>query len=226
LDIGPFSDVFRFKLLLEQGGWWVDTDVICNSDQFPECQYAWANEFHQTAAGRVAIGTSQIKFPKNEPVVQQLYYESSRLASIMTNREEIGPQLISRVVQKHGTPNTHFGSTEQFYPIEWIEAFKLWLPQCREEVIAKTDRAFFIACWASLATYMGIDLNREPPSGSYLADIFSRFAPSRSRGDHAFASSEIVALAGKWFCTKRELVPELRAVTSPSVMALLGISSE
>ena len=24
-----FSNLFRYKLLLERGGWWVDTDVVC-----------------------------------------------------------------------------------------------------------------------------------------------------------------------------------------------------
>ncbi|MGH9824062.1 MAG: glycosyltransferase, partial [Blastocatellia bacterium] len=24
-----FSNVFRYKLLLERGGWWVDTDMVC-----------------------------------------------------------------------------------------------------------------------------------------------------------------------------------------------------
>lgn len=25
----PFADLFRYRLLLERGGWWVDTDVVC-----------------------------------------------------------------------------------------------------------------------------------------------------------------------------------------------------
>ena len=32
----PFSDIFRYKLLSEKGGWWFDTDCIClkNSQKF------------------------------------------------------------------------------------------------------------------------------------------------------------------------------------------------
>src|SRR6266576_4985185 len=34
-----FSNFFRYKLLLERGGWWVDTDVIClRAFDFPETQ--------------------------------------------------------------------------------------------------------------------------------------------------------------------------------------------
>ena len=28
-SLAAFSNLFRYKLLLERGGWWVDTDVIC-----------------------------------------------------------------------------------------------------------------------------------------------------------------------------------------------------
>jgi hypothetical protein len=220
-DIGPFSDVFRFKLLLEKGGWWVDTDVLCASTQFPECRYAWANEFQQNIAP--SIGTSQIKFPKGDPIIRQLYDECSRLAPVMRRREEIGPEVISRVVEQYGTPEGHFGSTEQFYPLEWIEAFKLWLPECRDEVIAKTKRAYFVACWASLAGDMGIDLNRMPPRGSYLADLLGRLAPSRDRSEMAISSAELTALVRNWFRDRDWAVRELQGVTSSSVLEQLEI---
>jgi hypothetical protein len=220
-DIGPFSDVFRFKLLLEKGGWWVDTDVLCASAQFPECQYAWANEFHQNIAP--SIGTSQIRFPKGDPIIRQLYDECSRLAPVMRRREEIGPEVISRVVEQHGTPEGHFGSTEQFYPLEWIEAFKLWLPECRDEVTAKTNSAYFVACWASLASDMGIDLNRMPPRGSYLADALGRLGPSTRRSEVPFTSAEVTALVRKWFRDRDWAARELQGVTSSSVLEQLGV---
>src|SRR6476660_7068055 len=34
-DLGPFSDLFRFKLLSERGGWWSDVDTICLSPDIP-----------------------------------------------------------------------------------------------------------------------------------------------------------------------------------------------
>jgi len=34
-DVGPFSDLFRYKLLLDRGGWYVDVDTICLADAYP-----------------------------------------------------------------------------------------------------------------------------------------------------------------------------------------------
>jgi hypothetical protein len=30
-----FSNYFRYKLLAEKGGWWIDTDVVCLTDRIP-----------------------------------------------------------------------------------------------------------------------------------------------------------------------------------------------
>ena len=30
-----FSNHFRYRLLAEKGGWWIDTDVVCLSDRIP-----------------------------------------------------------------------------------------------------------------------------------------------------------------------------------------------
>ena len=39
-----FSNFFRYKLLLERGGWWVDTDTVCLKPfDFPE-QYVFSSE--------------------------------------------------------------------------------------------------------------------------------------------------------------------------------------
>src|SRR4051812_37214979 len=47
-SFSAFSNVFRYKLLLEQGGWWTDTDVFCQSEEIPDCTHAWAPEDEST----------------------------------------------------------------------------------------------------------------------------------------------------------------------------------
>src|ERR1044071_2161409 len=42
-SFSAFSNIFRYKLLLREGCWWVDTDVFCLVDDIPDCAYAWAN---------------------------------------------------------------------------------------------------------------------------------------------------------------------------------------
>jgi hypothetical protein len=215
-DVGPFSDVFRFKLLLTRGGWWIDADVLCNRREFPECCYAWANE---EPFG--TIGTSQIKFPANDPIIKKLYHQSSALFTKMTSREEIGPNLITRVLSEH-VPPYNFGTTNEFYPIRWVEGFKLWLPQFRTEILEKTTSAYFVSCWASLASYIGIDLNRSPPIGSFLADVICRSAPEEVCSKQPYSTNDIIWLVCDWLRKEEWAVEELRLVTDPSALTIFG----
>src|SRR5215468_2454910 len=62
-----FSNIFRYKLLLERGGWWVDTDVLCLKRELPDCDYYWAQE----TPGR--INGAILKFPPEDPVCLRLF---------------------------------------------------------------------------------------------------------------------------------------------------------
>jgi mannosyltransferase OCH1-like enzyme len=42
--ITSFADVFRYELLHRHGGWWVDTDVYCLTDELPKGERVWAEQ--------------------------------------------------------------------------------------------------------------------------------------------------------------------------------------
>jgi len=55
-----FSNFFRYKLLLERGGWWVDTDTICLKPfDFPEL-YVFSSEMSQ---GLEVVNSGILKAP-------------------------------------------------------------------------------------------------------------------------------------------------------------------
>ena len=52
-----FADLFRYKLLLDKGGWWVDTDTVCMRPfDFPE-EYVFSSEVKSANRGVSIIGT-------------------------------------------------------------------------------------------------------------------------------------------------------------------------
>lgn len=220
-DISPFTDVFRFRLLRDRGGWWVDVDVVCNQAAIPECRYAWATE---SAEENSYIGSSQIKFPKDDPIVRRLHEEAVRLASGVRSREETGPELLTSMLGESPTPEGHFGTMETFYPLSWVEGFKLWLPEFREEVLAKTRASVFVACWASLLRYMGIDDERLPPPGSHMANLIQKFAPMMTENRSAYSAEEVRILVRRWLVGKEWAEKELRCTTAPELLAQLGLA--
>jgi hypothetical protein len=42
--VSGFSNLFRYKLLHDRGGWWVDADVVCRSAAPPEAEAFFAFE--------------------------------------------------------------------------------------------------------------------------------------------------------------------------------------
>ena len=65
-SVSAFSNMFRWRLLYEKGGWWVDTDVFCLTPRLPSEPYAWAQQEPGIVNGAI------LKFPKNDALCRKL----------------------------------------------------------------------------------------------------------------------------------------------------------
>ena len=92
-----FSNFFRYKLLLERGGWWVDTDTICLKPFDLPDEYVFASE---TVEQLSYVNCGVVKAPRDSPVMSYAWSicetkESSRLVW-----GEVGPKLMAESVKK------------------------------------------------------------------------------------------------------------------------------
>lgn len=93
-----FSNYFRYKLLLERGGWWTDTDVVClRPFQFAEEQ-VFSSELN---CGREIVASCVLKAPpKSEAMaVAWAICRSKDPAKLVWG--ETGPRLMSEIVRQH-----------------------------------------------------------------------------------------------------------------------------
>jgi hypothetical protein len=174
-----FSNIFRYKLLLEQGGWWVDTDVVCLSSWIPVCDYFWAEQ----APGE--INGAVLKFPAGDPRLKHLLEQSIKRSKYLQVWGQLGPHLLTEVL-KGDLPPKHIGTTELVYPIHNTEVHYLWLPEFYEMVERRCSHAIFLHLWHAMYARMGIDLECSPPKGSYLRalyDTFGVFLPYREEDE-------------------------------------------
>ncbi|MFN8321364.1 MAG: glycosyltransferase [Chitinophagales bacterium] len=65
-----FSDIFRYKLLFDKGGWWVDMDVTCLKPLDFEQPYFFRNHHDLKVVGNV------MKCPKNSQLMKLCYEEA------------------------------------------------------------------------------------------------------------------------------------------------------
>jgi len=117
--VAAFSDLFRYKLLLEKGGYWVDTDTICLKPFQYKSKYVFSSQrrkissiknigrkafrhsnlFEIIKANRIAnIGV--IKTPPNSEIMDYCYNESVNKTPDQLKWGQTGPGLFSKAVTK------------------------------------------------------------------------------------------------------------------------------
>ena len=163
-----FSNIFRYKLLLEQGGWWVDTDVLCLHREIPACDYFWAEQ----APGE--INGAVLKFPVGDPRLKYLLEQSVKRSKYLQVWGQLGPHLLTEVLSED-LPSNHIGKTELVYPIQNNAIHYLWLPEFYEMVEKRCSKAIFLHMWHAMFHRMGIDLECAPPEGSYLRALYEDY---------------------------------------------------
>ncbi|MCW2274670.1 hypothetical protein GJ654_11540 [Rhodoblastus acidophilus] len=222
LDVGPFSDLFRFKLLWMRGGWYSDTDVICLRPEFPVCDYAWAQIIPEIDPS--ALAPSQIRFPRHDPMIEHLYKNCLESSSAIQSREHLGPHVFSKTLAGYPTPASHWGSADEFYPIRWIETFKLWLPEFRDEVEARVRSAAFVSTMNSMHAYMDM-ADKMPPRGSWLDEAFRKLAPEKMVAEHYTCEETLPRIRAYFIAQKSWAFEELAQTCGVDMLARLGLES-
>jgi hypothetical protein len=167
------SDLFRYELLRRFGGWWVDTDVMCQSEMLPADDVV----IGRTLRGGVGIGI--MKFPARHPLIDQAiaFCRSNQHAALNAHRTIFGPMLFNKLVQDHPIP---IRERELFYPIQGQDIWSLGEPACAAEMRRATQQCPMLHWFQEYFRKYRLPRDRLPPAGSLLADFFaSHGAPAR-----------------------------------------------
>lgn len=117
-----FSNFFRYKLLLERGGWWVDTDVVCLKPFAFDSEYVLATE--RDPAGREFVTSGIIRAPKDAEIMQQAWAVCQAKKPQDLRWGEIGPNLMHHLALRLFLCR-HIRSADVFCPIDpgkWSDA--------------------------------------------------------------------------------------------------------
>jgi len=94
-----FSNYFRYKLLYEKGGWWVDTDMICLQPwNFTEDYVFCCEENYET--GLPFLNTGAIKCPAGDELMNYCYNECLKKDKQTLEWGIVGPKLLNTAVHK------------------------------------------------------------------------------------------------------------------------------
>jgi hypothetical protein len=164
--VSVFSNLFRCALLLQRGGWWVDTDVVCLAADPPDDErfFGWQHN------GR--IGNAILRLPKGDPLAQQLFNEAEQMGRDV-QWGDTGPKLLTRVVTERGLAG--LAASQPFtYPLSWEHFEDTWRACKRTEVERLIQEVPFLHLWNEMFRRRpDLDLARPEP-GSFLHSLFRK----------------------------------------------------
>lgn len=166
--LANFSDLFRYQLLFDKGGWWVDLDTVCLKPFiFPE-EYVFASEV-TTANGQLLNG-GYIKAPKNSAVLYSALNDCAKLNPMCMGWGDMGPQLLNRLVndlqlQKYVKPAVVFN------PLPWWDSPRIFTVPGGEN--AALADAHAVHLWNEMWKRAKKDKEAQYPAGS-LYEIFKQ----------------------------------------------------
>jgi len=153
-SFASFSDWFRYRLLFERGGWWVDMDTICIKPFNFRSTYCFATE--EIVDGNTLIANCYIKAPRKADFLGEcLQYIDKFLEENRTVPwGAFGPHFLTTVLSTYDCKR-FIKETQVFCPIHWSDIHKF----ISKQEIAFHDSTFAIHLWNEIWRRGNLDKN-------------------------------------------------------------------
>jgi hypothetical protein len=147
-----FANFFRYKLLLERGGWWVDSDIICLKPfSFTE-EYVFASERNEG----VQVATSGvIKAPPGSEVMAYAWHTCRSKDPEQLRWGETGPRLIEDALRLFSL-GEYLKPFHAFCPLGYLEWGEVLDPRAN---LAFDRSTYAVHLWNEMWRREGRDKN-------------------------------------------------------------------
>ena len=168
-----FSNFFRYKLVLECGGWWVDTDTICLRPFEFEEEYVFSSEF---AMAQEFINSGIFKAPAGSEVMSYAWRVCEAKDPERIVWGETGPRLMTAAVREFSLER-YVQSPEVFCPIGYADWHRVLEP---EADLNLTGRSYAIHLWNERWRTAGQDKNEVYSEDCFYEVLKSRYLSCQS----------------------------------------------
>jgi hypothetical protein len=191
-EIRYFSDIFRYAVLYEHGGLWMDTDVVLlrpfpfHGDHFLNLQWRGGHQGH-FICGNVMYAKPYSRHMRNlyETAIERFF------ASNAKTFRDIGPKLLSDYVASDAGAELRerLFSPVFFNPIDWTELDRFNQPIGELADYLNDERVFGVHLWNAKTNALSRDEGRSlisllsDPLGNFpsLIDLADRFDTDKNR---------------------------------------------
>ena len=137
-----FADCFRYKLLLERGGWWTDLDMVCMRPIDLPDEHVLGKERARDGGYKVNIGV--IKAPQGSSLMEYCWQAVEKVNWLDLTYAQTGPLLMTEAVGRMNGKIRPF-EPEAFYPIDY---WQVWQFITRRRLPPDCYMIhFWLSCW-------------------------------------------------------------------------------
>ena len=148
-----FSNFFRYKLLLDKGGWWVDTDTICLKPFTFDDPYVFSTELWREEE---TINCGIIKVPMASQVMAYAWATCQTKNPDELGWGEVGPKLMAEAVKKFALEK-YVKTAKVFCPLGFKEWGQVLEPTLRWDL---DETTYAIHLWNEMWRRGGQGKNR------------------------------------------------------------------
>lgn len=164
------SDIFRYALLWERGGWWVDTDVVALRSLDDDHDYFFAFQDERM------VNTAVLKMPAHCQLAELLADTSRRLGANAMWAEP-GPCLMTTLVSLMAMTDLAAGPGT-VYPVHWSQVLDLLRPDPLGVRWRRLASSHAVHLWNEMWRRLGIDKERTHARTSIFERLCRRYGAS------------------------------------------------
>jgi hypothetical protein len=158
---------FRWAMLNELGGWWIDPDIILLKPDLPDGDVFVGN---LDAFGMVP--TAILKFPAGHRLTQEAAERSKATEAPQLDRA--GSEMLTLLASESGLDLTS-ESEKSLGPISWFNVLDLFNPTKAIEMAERIANQRFLHLQNDVWRRAGIHHWLAPPAGAFLDALFARY---------------------------------------------------
>lgn len=158
-SLAGFSDIFRYKLLYEKGGWWTDMDVTClRALDFSEPHIFRAHDV-------LAVVGNLMKCPKGSPLMEWCYQEARAQVDALNTDWLLPIRILNQGVSKFNLNSFVYDITN---PDRWE------VVDCYREQLLPAKLNWYAFHWMNEEWRSKSLPKNAVRAGSYLAHLFQK----------------------------------------------------
>jgi hypothetical protein len=163
-----FANFFRYKLLLEKGGWFVDVDTICVKPFHFSDEYVFSSE---GINGRQLVNLGATKVPPGSQVMQYAWEACQNMNTSELNWSQCGPTLVREAIEKCSLQQ-YVKPWTTFCPIH----FSFWEQMLSQSISwSFDDTTHAIHLWNELWRRAAQDKDAGYPAGCLYEQLKERY---------------------------------------------------